>query len=347
MSYGCALLKELEPLIPVPPPPVEVPTPQATPLPLSTQTPNPSPEPTSTPSPFPVPIPVPQPSCVEAPAPPPSPVSLAFSGSCPRGFERITQFEAQRFAPPGMILCTVKSECGEDGHGACFTAGDRVSWRYAFDLDHEHKTLRKFGEKWFVYDGGRGCGDAYGRHLPESSGCSQVYAHSDGEWAPWDYQGVAHPFRCPPSSVETPVPSIPPSSSTSCKAVEQTEHFMAPGNKCHSYEISGGMVRCLVDSTVRPICDTDHQENWLSVCGERNHDPDYETPSGEQRWVLSGAQDLGPSARNYAQRWITGVAGAEVGVTVCIYPDARTPDGCKITRRGDGCGSRIFNLPLQ
>lgn len=121
---------------------------------------------------------------------------------------------------------------------------------------------------------------------------------------------------------------------------------MAPGNKCHGWhKTREGQIKCVVDSTIRPICDTDHMDNWNTFCGQRTHDPDYESPAGAQNWEISGAQDLGPHPGNSAMRDILGAPGAQVWVRVCIDKDARTPDGCKITRRGDGCGERTFTLP--
>lgn len=165
-----------------------------------------------------------------------------------------------------------------------------------------------------------------------------------------------------PSPVATVTPTSLPSTPTAppqsaCTAVETTPHTMAPGNHCHAWRFDGGEVRCLVDSTIRPICDTDHMDNWNTFCGKRTHDPDYNRPEGSMDWHISGADDLGSNCanpnmpgthcENSAQRWIRGARGAQVSVTVCIPANKRTPDGCLIIRQGDGCGSRVFHLPSE
>lgn len=307
------------------------PMPTSTPVPAATLTP------VSTPTPEPTPVP----QCVAAPDPPASPVSLAFRGGCPRGFERLAYDIS---GPGGTVLCAVKSTCDQDGHAACFADGDRPAWRIGFDIDHGHRKLLQYGDKWLAHDDGRGCVDAYGRFFPDSGGCLKLYEHPEGPSAAWTHDGMAMPFKCP-TPTPTPGPTPVGTPSTSCAPVESTEHWMAPGDHCHLWERDMGRIRCLVDSTIRPICDHDHQENWDGVCGKRFHDPDYDSEAGAQTWAISGAEDLGPHRKNSAQRWMVGEPGAEVGVTVCIRPDAVTPDGCKITRRGDGCGSRIFRLP--
>ncbi len=305
-------------------------------------TPTVAPAATVTPTPAPTPTAIPVPQCFEAAPPPTGPVSLAFRGtSCPRGFERLAY---DITGPPGHVLCAVRSQCEHDGHAACFATGDKPAWRIAYDISAGHKKLLQYGDKWLAHDDGRGCADAYGRFFPDRHGCMVLYEHPEGPTAPWSFLGLAEPYKCPDATpTPAPTPTGPPS--TSCAVVESTEHWMAPGQSCHQWEHDMGRIRCLVDSTIRPICDLDHQENWDGICGRRQHDPDYDSPEGAQAWIVSGAEDLGPHHKNSAQRWIIGEPGAEVGVTVCIRPDAVTPDGCRITRRGDGCGSRLFRLP--
>ncbi len=158
---------------------------------------------------------------------------------------------------------------------------------------------------------------------------------------------VVEPTRQPaPEPTRTPAPPA-----DTCAAVQSVQHTMAPGNKLHA----GRARRGLVDSTIRPICDTDHLENWDSFCGRRTHDPDYARRHGAMEWTVTGAQDLGPNCpdgsdpndecENSAQRWISGEPGAQVTVRVCIPANKRTPDGCLIVRQGDGCGERTFTLP--
>lgn len=165
---------------------------------------------------------------------------------------------------------------------------------------------------------------------------------------------TAAPTATPAAATPTPTPVA----SSSCAAVETTPHTMAPCNHCLAWHFEeGGTVKCLCDSTIRPICDTDHQDNWNTFCGKRTHDPDYTKRKGGMEWTISGAHDLGlncppgtnpeDDCQNSAQRWIRGARGAQVSVTVCIPANKRTPDGCLIIRAGDGCGSRVFNLPSE
>lgn len=126
---------------------------------------------------------------------------------------------------------------------------------------------------------------------------------------------------------------------------------MAPGNRCHA----GNASHCLVDSTIRPICDEDHLDNWNTFCGKRTHDPDYSRRKGAMEWTITGAADKGlncpdgtdpeDECENSAQRWISGAPGDRVTVKVCIPANKRTPDDCLIVRDGDGCGTRDFVLP--
>lgn len=331
--------------------PFKIPCPSSTPTPRPTVTPAPSPThgpaptatPTSTTAPTATPTAVPTaaPPCFEAPPPPSVPVSLAFPGSsCPRGFERIESDASVS----GSVLCVVKSQCDRDGSAGCREPSGRTvvrpAWKLGYDLNAGHRVLQRFGDAWLAFDGGRGCTDAYGRHFPESGGCQNLYVHPEGPTAPWSYNGFALPLLCP-DPIPAPTPDPPPTTA-SCEAVERVEHFMAPGDHCHAWnKMADGRIRCLVDSTVRPICDLDHMYNWVGVCGRRFHDPDYSSPDGAQDWIIEGAEDDGPNQNNYAQRHIVGRPGASVRVTVCLKSDAVTPDGCRITPRGQaGCGSR-------
>lgn len=349
---GCGALREIWDEIPTPRPtqsPTQSPTQEPSQEPTPVPTLAPQPQPTNTP------VPVPVPTSKPCNAPPPAPlqaVTLAYVGSCPRGFEKITQYDAQRFAPQGMLLCSALSSCLEDGNRVCegWLPGQwlsKAAWRFGHDLSAGHWVMKQIGAKWLAYDGGRGCVDAYGRHFPESQGCERLYEHPEGPLAPWGFTGIALPQTCPEEPTPSPVPPGPtPTPNLSCAPVEQLAHFMAPGDRCHVWHQDLGRIKCLVDSTIRPICDFSHRENWDSFCGQREHDPDYGSPVGEQVWRISGASDEGPHKTNYAQRWILGAPGAQVSVQVCIRPDAQTPDGCKITRRGDGCGERTFRLPV-
>ena len=309
------------------PTPAPRPTPDGTPA--ATPTPSPAPVQTATPGPTPTPAPpAPTPgTCV--PKPGSEPVTLIYRGACPRYMEPLD------FAGEGNVpasgACAVKA--GEENR--------RTAWRLGYGLGRQGMLLEQFGAVWLQHDPGRGCTDAYGRHFPD---CKTLYEHPEGETAPYTWGGYVVPTFCGTEPTPTPTP-LPTAQPGDCRAVESTPHWMAPGNKCHAFRMDGGEVRCLVDSTIRPICDTDHRENWDTLCGRRTHDPDFSRPDGSMEWFVSGADDLGPSDENSAQRWIRGAPGAEVSVTVCIPANKRTPDGCLIIRRGDGCGSRVFNLP--
>jgi hypothetical protein len=180
--------------------------------------------------------------------------------------------------------------------------------------------------------------DAWGRKI--INGEIKIPIHEGAEekfWAQW--------AACDPLPLPTPTPTpgptpIPPSED--CKVVEELEHWMAPGDHCHA----GDSLYCTVDSTIRPICDMDHMENWNTICGGKFHDPDYEDPRNAFIWTVEGAMDLGPNPSNAAQRIISGASGDKVKITVCIPKDAKTPEGCRITaRNGNGCGTREFTLP--
>jgi hypothetical protein len=145
-----------------------------------------------------------------------------------------------------------------------------------------------------------------------------------------------------PTSTPTPVPTSAPSS---CAAVETLNHDMAPGQSCHAWHEENGTIRCLVDSTIRPICDEAHADNWFGICGEQSHDADFRFAKNAFQWTLDGATDLGP-APNAAQRWIRGAPGAQVMVRVCIPEGAVTARGCVIKRASNPCGTRTFFLPM-
>lgn len=245
-------------------------------------------------------------------------------------------------SPAGYSLCAIKAGFG-DG---------RTAWKLGMGLGRQGMVLFSMGGaqvQWHTNAGRQYCVDAYGRSFPD---CDRIYPSEPLEFYPYGERGVYEvggypvPEYC--SDIPQPTPIGPtPTPNPSCAAVEALEHFMAPGNKCHAWRfdaISHEIV-CTVDSTLRPICDRDHMENWNSFCGGRDHDPDYESQSGAMDWFIQGAQDMGPHLQNSAQRVIRGSAGAEVYVKVCIPKDKRTPDGCLIARRGDGCGERTFSLP--
>jgi hypothetical protein len=306
------------------PPVVIEPTPTPT-LQGATATPTPTPA-GSEPSPTPTPVP-PVAGCV--PKPPASPVTLIYRGGCPRHMEPLA-FEGEGNVPP-TGACAVRA--GE-GNG-------RTSWRLGYGLGRQGMKLENFEGVWLQWDSGRGCTDAYGRHFPD---CQTLYQHPEPD-AEFSWGGYTRPMFCDQMPTPTVPPTATPTPGQGCAAVEALEHFMAPGNSCHAWHRDGGQIRCLVDSTIRPICDTDHLENWTTFCGGRTHDPDYNNPAEAMVWMIDGAEDRGPSPANSAQRWIVGNPGAQVSVMVCIRPDARTPDRCRITRRGDGCGVRLFRLP--
>lgn len=325
--------------------PDPTPAPSASPTPTA-ETATPTPTPTAAPTatvPTATPAPPPPPCVTPPPADRPVPLQRASNGRCPRGWETVDG-----------AWCVVASECREHGHSACFGDRDNYAWAVWYAQRQGHWTVTSSG---YACDGGRGWYDAFARVWRLNGDCSTgapdgppTYGLRDPEGQGNDgpgYIGVSHAVTCDQIPTPPPTPVGPtPTPNPSCAPVEALEHWMAPGNSCHAWQPEAdGRIRCLVDSTIRPICDRDHPENWDSFCGQRDHDPPYDRAEGAQLWTITGAEDSGPSDSNYAQRWLRGWPGAQVSVTVCIRPDARTPDGCRIPRRGDGCGSRLFELP--
>lgn len=339
------------------PTPTPAVTPTATPCPPETVTmynqltgervcvtPVPTRTPTAVPTDVPTAPPTPTPTPVCAPRPGPTPVTLAWINRCPRYMEPL-HFEGEGLVTPpeGIKYCGLAQ--GEGNH--------RTAWRIGYHMARLHEgqfRLAKMGNALVMEELGSrpGCVDAYGRWFPN---CAEIYPSGPPEYYPhgergvYEVAGYHYPTLCedlPPAPRPTPTLGPPV---VGCAVVEEMAHFMAPGNSCHAWQKEGGQIRCLVDSTIRPICDLAHLDNWNTMCGGRSHDPDYDSPSGAQIWTIEGAEDRGPHSSNSAQRWIVGPPGGQVKVTVCIRPDAKTPDGCRITRRGDGCGVREFILP--
>lgn len=315
--------------IPIPEPnprPTEIPTPFPNPIPTST--PTRTPNVVYTPTPSPVPTVTPTPFCI--PRPSNEPVGLNF---CTK-----TDIEL----PFRDEITHSGALCGLNyGVGNANTA-----WRLGYGLAKQGMRVAIVNGKRLQFNEGRGYTDKLGRYFPDGM---NIYVHPEGESAPYTWGGYLVPPFCE-DQPSIPVPTATPGPiNASCEPVVNLEHFMAPGDHCHQWDWDGNQIKCLVDSTIRPICDMYHMENWNTFCGQRFHDPDYEHPIGEQNWSLNGSEGSvhfhGPNKKNYAQMWIKGNPGAFVNVTVCIKSDAVTPDGCKITRRGDGCGERKFNLP--
>lgn len=348
--------------------PKSSPTPSPTPSPVP-----PPPEPTSTPTPGATATPAP-PECAAAPEPPlDRPVSLLRQGGrCPRGFDPVDH------VPP---LCVARSVCHEPGktrpgtdEPVCPGIGSWWAWSVEAALNGGAWRLSPEG---YVWDGGRGWYDAYARvwrshdvdmpSAPPEGAPTYGLRDPDGtEHNGPGYQGdgpgfigVSPPLRCaatptPAPTVGTPTPR--PTPNTSCLPVSRAGHWIAGGGHCHAWHVLGdGRIYCVLDSTIRPICDEEHLDNWNSdVCGRRSHDPDYDHVSGAQEWTITGAEDRGPNCgsvaepgcMNSAQRVIVGDQGAHVGVRVCLRDNAVTADGCEIPRAGDGCNQPTeFDLP--
>ncbi len=325
------------------PPGQETPRPRVESPTEATPTPNPEPriEPTTTPIPTLAPTETPRPSASPVPtqapkpqlcalkvypwldpAPPSQPVPVKKNGPCP---QFTTEVGPDRNGQMGCQITWIKRS-GEQGRTPA--EGMQVA------LSNGHTVIDTDGMERDVDNGIRLGKDAYFR--PVSNG--QLELPSDRPW--WD-GWAAHPIWCS-ATIPTPTPGPTPIPPQGCEIVERTFHFMAPGNKCHG----GDAGHCVVDSTIRPICDRDHMENWNGICGGRDHDPDYGNPNNAFLWNIEGADDLGPNPSNAAQRIISGASGAHVKVQVCIPPNAQTPDGCLITPTGGGgCGVREFDLP--
>lgn len=324
-------------------PPVE-PVPEPRPGPDPTRTPVVI-SPTPTWSPSPSPSPTPGPVVTVPPAVPPAPVGVDLT-TCLRRNEVPAQPVPIFTGKP----CKIREGFVPIEQGGCVR-----NWLCA-DGDQEYQPVKKIGDslRWggpegvhrcgeFICDAGRPGQEAYGRNVDGNGNVIVPPAGDPDHDTPWSRAGLCKPVWCEEVPQATPTRTPAPRAQPGCIAVETTPHTMAPGNHCHAWQKQNGEIHCLVDSTIRPICDEAHMDNWNSFCGQRTHDPDFNTESME--WFVNGAADLGPNPRNYAQRWIRGAPGAQVSVTVCIPPNKRTPDGCLIVRQADGCGSRVFILP--
>ncbi len=265
--------------------------------------------------------------------PPPDPVPVRKTGPCPRF---TVEVGPDRNHVTGCTVTWTK-RAGEQGRTPA--EGAQVS------LANGHVVIDTDGMSRDLDNGVPTGGDAYGRTVRDG----QLVPRADGlAW--WD-GAAAHPIPCP--TIATPVPPPP-----GCDAVEGVNHWMAPGNKAHSHHPEGDLVRAVIDSTIRSdagICDRDHAEDWKR-CGEQAHDPDYNKRASAFAWKFSdNVQDRGPNTdeddktnepwENSAQRIILAAPGTCVTVTVCIPEGARTPNGCRITAQGGGCGTRKFRFP--
>lgn len=266
------------------------------------------------------------------PNPPLNPVPvLGVPGAgCPSGFRRVGPDRN------GRLGCVIDWTCAPGTNGRSPAEGANIS------LTGGHVIIDPSDGMVRDVDNGKRDGeDAWGRKVQDGVIIIPIWEGREEKfWAQWSACDPLPytPTPTPTSNMPTPIPS------TSCEVVEKTFHFMAPGNKCHG----GGASHCVVDSTIRPICDRDHMENWNGICGGRDHDPDYGNPQNAFIWNIEGAEDLGPNPENAAQRIIRGEPGAHVKVQVCIPPNAKTPDGCVITPTGGGgCGVREFDLPSR
>lgn len=163
-------------------------------------------------------------------------------------------------------------------------------------------------------------------------------------------EATATPIPTPtsqPSPTHTPIPN----DLEMCKrAIAMNAHFLVGGGGCHAWTPTGdGNIKCVLDTTWRPICDEDHMDNWNNpdICGKCSHDPDYNSPSGAQEWTVGGAEDRGPHPANSAQRIIVGKPGARVTITICpANPVIAAATGTVLPIRGDGCSRPAsWNLP--
>lgn len=322
------------------------PTPHPTATPASSATPLPTALPTFTaapPTPIPTLTPVPTappepPACV--PAPSEDPVSLRQAGGCRRGYEPV-QFQDD------PTLCVIKA-----GEG-----NKRTSWLMGYGLFRQGMELANMRGA-LVQKQDRGCTDAHGRFYP---GCGSLYTHPEGFSAPYTFGGYTVPEYCgaatpTPVATPTPLPGGP-----SCAAVEAIEHWLVGAGGPHAWHpVAGGRVHVVVDTTVRPICDEEHPDNWNTFCGQQSHDPaGYNTAAGAQDWTFSGhgIEDLGPNGCdtahphetspdcNSAQRVFRGPAGGEVKIVVCLRPGQVTDRGCPLPLRADPCSHQTWTLP--
>jgi hypothetical protein len=147
-----------------------------------------------------------------------------------------------------------------------------------------------------------------------------------------------------PTAVPTPTPTSTPSPggvAECARAIAINQHNLVGGGGCHAWHpIADGLIRCVLDTTWRPICDPPHEQNWNdpNICGKCSHDPDYDSPAGAQLWTVDGAEDRGPNPGNSAQRIIWGRPGATVRITICpANPVIAAATGTVLPIKGDGC----------
>lgn len=336
------------------------------PTPLPTQTPTPTVQPTQGPSPTSTPTlspsPTNSPSPTQTPLPTVTPAVEPTPTSTPRCLPVPSNQAPVSIYQPGKpwwsdqvayqdnpLYRGVKS-----GEGNAYTP-----WRIGYGLNQGFTIVKACGGAYLQFEPDRWYVDAYGRRW--TLGCDLYFNPGypfDGEYT---VGGYVRPDLCgdspapSPTPVGTPTPS--PTPSAGCSAVEGRGHFLAGGGGCHAWHpLAGDLVYCVLDSTIRPICDTDHLDDWPG-CGFRTHDPDYTSVDGAQDWKIEGAEDRGPNmcsknpgetecSINSAQRVIVGPKGGTVHVEVCIRDGATTPDGCLITRNGNPCSKPAdWNLP--
>lgn len=307
-------------------------------------------------------------------------MTLAYRGGCPRWAERL-HFEGEgAVVPPAGLssLCGVRDVCRGDRPrpDGC------TAFLLGLGMGRQGMTLVEVDGVWLQYQCSGRCGftDARGMFYPDGRTVYDSGGHPDGWRAPYTVGGYESPTPdrfCGSTPLPAPPPDIPtptaPTPSPSCDVVERVNHWMAPGNKAHGHHPEGDLLRAVIDSTIRSdagICDTDHAEDWKR-CGFRHHDADFRKRRYAFSWKFVGiVEDLGPNTdddddtcstrdgkypldspkctsswENSAQRVILAERGACVTVTVCIPDDARTPDGCRITAQGGGCGTRTFRFP--
>lgn len=303
------------------------------PIPTPTLTP-PPPLPTSTPgavTPAPPPtLPPPAAGCAIDPGP--EPVSIRQVPRCMRGYEPL-DFQDD------PTLCGVKAGSGDS----------RTAWRLGYGVFRQNLTLAMVHGNLLQYDEGRGYVDATGRYFPDGI---HLYEHPEGPTAPYSHGGYVVPAYC---SAATPAPTpgatpLPGTSDECARAISMNAHFLVGGGGCHAASPTGdGRVKCVLDSTLRPICDPEHQDNWNdpNLCGRCSHDPDYNSPAGAQIWTIDGAEDRGPNPNNSAQRIIVGRPRAQVLVTICpAKPVIAAATGTELPIRGDGCSRpEPFTMP--
>lgn len=315
----------------------------AAPTPTVTPAATPAPTATATPAATLPPPPAIDPWCVDLSTVPEAPVPI-FSGisqHCRRadGFVEIT-------APDGVTGCQRDWDCA-DGNDS-FRPGPRTQ----YSLSHggpEGVHRCDLGEgpgPGFICDAGRRAMEAWHRQMLEGGGIHQPGPEKDGYIPkPWESTGACRPRLC--ASTPTPQPPIatptPPVTASECAvAIAANGHFLVGGGGAHAWHpIEGGLVRVVLDTTWRPICDLDHMENWNNpaICGKCSHDPDYTVPEGAQLWTVEGAEDRGWNPGNSAQRIIVGRPGARVKITICpARPVIAAATGTELPiGHGDGC----------